>query len=272
MNQPWLRAGLIGAGILVVINLIGLIPIVGICTPLLELAAFAGAGALAASFIPPASRGGTGRGARCARGPDRRRGGRRCRHDPRTAQPVHVRGGFCHHQPTAARDAAAVFAVGRRSEHVSECCDGHDGDRPVLPSDRPDRRRDSRCARRARSSRRPSRSSTQVEMAPPRHHPHRPRRVLRRGRAAGRPHADRRSGHRGRPARGARGCRLGLLRGPQVRRSLGHAHRGRAPAVPPGGPRLGPSRPLLRDVRPGHGDPRRVHPAPRTPLHRRSLS
>ena len=62
MNRPWLRAGLIGAGILIVINLIGLIPLVGLCTPLLELAVLAGAGALAASFIPPRREGGPAAG------------------------------------------------------------------------------------------------------------------------------------------------------------------------------------------------------------------
>jgi hypothetical protein len=62
MNRPWLRAGLIGAGILIVISLLSLIPIVGLCSWLLELAALAGAGALAASYIPPRREGGPAAG------------------------------------------------------------------------------------------------------------------------------------------------------------------------------------------------------------------
>lgn len=52
MNQPWLRAGLIGAGTLIVVNLLGLVIGFGLLS-LLLLIALAGAGALAASFIPP---------------------------------------------------------------------------------------------------------------------------------------------------------------------------------------------------------------------------
>jgi hypothetical protein len=62
MNRPWLRAGLIGAGVLIVINLIGLIPLVGLCTPLLELAALVGAGAFAAALLPPRREGGPAAG------------------------------------------------------------------------------------------------------------------------------------------------------------------------------------------------------------------
>ena len=39
MNRPWLRAGLIGAGILIVLNLLGLIPLVGCIAPFLQLIA-----------------------------------------------------------------------------------------------------------------------------------------------------------------------------------------------------------------------------------------
>jgi hypothetical protein len=62
MNRPWLRAGLIGAGVLVVISLLSLIPIVGLCSWLLQLAALAGAGALAAYYIPPRREGGPAAG------------------------------------------------------------------------------------------------------------------------------------------------------------------------------------------------------------------
>lgn len=53
MNRPWLRAGLIGAGILIVLSLLNLVPFVSCIAPILQLLAFAGIGALAASFIPP---------------------------------------------------------------------------------------------------------------------------------------------------------------------------------------------------------------------------
>jgi hypothetical protein len=53
MNRPWLRAGLIGAGVLIVISLLNLVPFVSCIAPILQLLAFAGVGALAASYIPP---------------------------------------------------------------------------------------------------------------------------------------------------------------------------------------------------------------------------
>jgi hypothetical protein len=62
MNRPWLRAGLIGAGILVVVNLLSLIPIIATCSWLIELAALAGVGALAAYYIPPRREGGPAAG------------------------------------------------------------------------------------------------------------------------------------------------------------------------------------------------------------------
>ena len=61
MNRPWLRAGLIGAGILIVLSLLSLVPLVSCIAPILQLIAFAGIGALAASYIPPRRE--TGRGA-----------------------------------------------------------------------------------------------------------------------------------------------------------------------------------------------------------------
>ena len=51
--SPWLKAGLIGGAVLVVLNLLGLIPVVGIVFCLLGLLAYIGIGALAAYFIPP---------------------------------------------------------------------------------------------------------------------------------------------------------------------------------------------------------------------------
>ncbi len=51
--SPWLKAGLIGGGVLVVLNLMGLIPCVGLVTCLLGLVAYVGIGALAAYWMPP---------------------------------------------------------------------------------------------------------------------------------------------------------------------------------------------------------------------------
>ncbi len=62
MNQPWLRAGLIGAGMLIVINLLGLIPAMGAVSLPLQPVALAGAGALAASFMLPRREAGRGAG------------------------------------------------------------------------------------------------------------------------------------------------------------------------------------------------------------------
>ncbi len=55
MNRPWLKAGLIGSGILLLLNLLGLIPLplLGCLTFFLEVIVFVGAGALAAHFIAP---------------------------------------------------------------------------------------------------------------------------------------------------------------------------------------------------------------------------
>lgn len=62
MNRPWLRAGLIGAGVLLVLSLLSLVPLVSCIAPILQLLAFAGVGALAASFIPPRRETGSGAG------------------------------------------------------------------------------------------------------------------------------------------------------------------------------------------------------------------
>lgn len=51
--SPWLRAGLIGAAVLVVLNLLGLIPCVGIMTCILALLVYGGVGALAGFYMPP---------------------------------------------------------------------------------------------------------------------------------------------------------------------------------------------------------------------------
>jgi hypothetical protein len=53
MNQPWLRAGLIAAVVLIVVNLLGLVPGFGGLALPLQPVALAGAGALAASFMLP---------------------------------------------------------------------------------------------------------------------------------------------------------------------------------------------------------------------------
>jgi hypothetical protein len=51
MNQPWLRAGLIGAVAIVVVNLLGLL--LGSVSLILQLIALLGVGVLAASFMLP---------------------------------------------------------------------------------------------------------------------------------------------------------------------------------------------------------------------------
>jgi hypothetical protein len=52
--SPWLKAGLIGAVVLVVLNVLGLIPCVGFFTCIFGLLVYAGIGALAAYWLPPA--------------------------------------------------------------------------------------------------------------------------------------------------------------------------------------------------------------------------
>jgi hypothetical protein len=59
---PWLKAGLIGGVVLAVLNLLGLIPCVGVLTCILGLVAYAGIGALAAYWIPPVRMAGQGAG------------------------------------------------------------------------------------------------------------------------------------------------------------------------------------------------------------------
>jgi len=55
MNRPWLKAGLIGGGVLILLNLLSVIPLplLGCLTFLLEIVAFIGVGALAAYWFPP---------------------------------------------------------------------------------------------------------------------------------------------------------------------------------------------------------------------------
>ncbi len=51
--SPWLKAGLVGGAIVVVLNLLGLIPCIGAIFCGLGLVAYAGVGALAAYWMPP---------------------------------------------------------------------------------------------------------------------------------------------------------------------------------------------------------------------------
>jgi hypothetical protein len=51
--SPWLKAGLIGGAVLIVLNLLGLIPCVGVVTCILGIVAYACIGALAAYWMPP---------------------------------------------------------------------------------------------------------------------------------------------------------------------------------------------------------------------------
>jgi hypothetical protein len=60
--SPWLKAGLIGGAILVALNLLGLIPCVGLFTCILGLVVYGGVGALAAYWMPPVREGGAAAG------------------------------------------------------------------------------------------------------------------------------------------------------------------------------------------------------------------
>jgi len=51
--SPWLKAGLIGAVVVVVLDLLGLIPCVGVIACIVGLLAYIGIGALAAYWMPP---------------------------------------------------------------------------------------------------------------------------------------------------------------------------------------------------------------------------
>lgn len=51
--SAWLKAGLVGVAILIVLNLIGLIPFLGCITAPLSLVAYIVVGVLAASYLPP---------------------------------------------------------------------------------------------------------------------------------------------------------------------------------------------------------------------------
>jgi hypothetical protein len=53
MKNPALRAGLIGAGIMLFLNLVGLIPVIGCVALPLELVAYVAIGALAAFWVMP---------------------------------------------------------------------------------------------------------------------------------------------------------------------------------------------------------------------------
>ena len=63
MTQAGLKAGAVGAGVIIVLNLIGLIPCVGCITCILGLLAYVGAGALAAYWLPPVRTAGGSAGA-----------------------------------------------------------------------------------------------------------------------------------------------------------------------------------------------------------------
>lgn len=51
--SPWVKAGLVGGAVVVVLNLLSLIPCVGIVSCGLGLLVYAGVGALAAYWMPP---------------------------------------------------------------------------------------------------------------------------------------------------------------------------------------------------------------------------
>lgn len=58
----WLKAGLIGAGVVLLGQLVGLIPIVGICSFVIVLGGYAVAGVLAARYLPAPREGGRAAG------------------------------------------------------------------------------------------------------------------------------------------------------------------------------------------------------------------
>ncbi len=51
--SPWLKAGLIGAAVLVALNVLGLIPCVGLVTCFVGLLVYGGIGAVVAHWLPP---------------------------------------------------------------------------------------------------------------------------------------------------------------------------------------------------------------------------
>lgn len=53
MDRPWLKAGLIGGAALVVINLVGLVPVLSCLSLPLALVVYVVVGVLAASWLPP---------------------------------------------------------------------------------------------------------------------------------------------------------------------------------------------------------------------------
>ncbi len=60
--SPWLKAGLIGAAVVVALNLLGLIPCVAVFSCGLSLLVYVGVGALAAYWMPPLREAGAGAG------------------------------------------------------------------------------------------------------------------------------------------------------------------------------------------------------------------
>jgi hypothetical protein len=60
--SPWVKAGLVGAAVLIVLDLVGLIPCVGCVTLLLGIVAYLGIGILAAYWMPPPRTAGSGAG------------------------------------------------------------------------------------------------------------------------------------------------------------------------------------------------------------------
>ena len=60
--SPWMKAGLIGGAVVAVLNLLGLIPCVGLIACGLSLLVYAGVGVLAAYWMPPLRNAGTAAG------------------------------------------------------------------------------------------------------------------------------------------------------------------------------------------------------------------
>lgn len=60
--SSWLKAGLVGGAVLIVLDLLGLIPCVGVVTCILGLLVYIGVGVLAAYWMPPTRMAGTAAG------------------------------------------------------------------------------------------------------------------------------------------------------------------------------------------------------------------
>ena len=101
MKSPALKAGLIGAAIVLVLNLIGIIPVIGCIGLPLELVAYGVIGALAALWMTPRREAGRAAGQGALAGLIAGRGERRRARDPDANIHATVRRDLRHPQPGA---------------------------------------------------------------------------------------------------------------------------------------------------------------------------